>query len=478
MTPRPGDLLALPVLGDDPSDAIALRYAMLLIAVACAALALRGRRVLLVVAAAVFMEAALLFWTAGLGRPYGIFVDPAITRAASEVAAARLPGEDGPLSGEPRARPLAARLASLGVPADAVIASPTILPLLVVPAIAFAVLLLWPRHESAEAATLWLAFSTAEATAIHGGGFLPGVWSHPLGLATLLVVVVVVLASARLPWPRLRVALAAAGVLALVLVRPSSDVPPFADRLLALTVDQLPWLLLGGYGLASGAAPGAWALACGGGALYLAGAAEPWTTHAACRLGLILAATAPLLKLAHRAAVALVPGSVQARLGGPPGRVGFAALLLFTMPGSFTARWNPFALDAVAAESRPPLSTNVRPALAWVRANVPEHATCLASPDYAALVAIDGQRRVLRAPGLWEPADDQRRRRVERTLLAGREPDLLRRYQVGCVFFAASDVGWLGADSLDALDGVEGLQRGYADAYVRVYAVSDARSWR
>ena len=96
----------------------------------------------------------------------------------------------------------------------------------------------------------------------------------------------------------------------------------------------------------------------------------------------------------------------------------------------------------------------------------------MASPDYAALVAVVGERRVLRAPELWDPGDDQRRRRAERMLAAGREPDLLRRYQVGCVFFANSDVGWLGTTTREELDRVPGLQLGYADAFTRVYTVT------
>ncbi|HEY7511823.1 MAG TPA: hypothetical protein VIG50_16310, partial [Vicinamibacteria bacterium] len=370
MTPlRPSDLLFLPVLGDSGAETIALRYALAVLALACAALALRGRRGWLVLAAIAFVETALAFWAAALARPYGLFVDPDVTRRAAEVATARLPGEDGALSGEPRPRAAEVSLARAGVPADALIVLPTLLPLAVVPGIGLAIFLLWRRDEAAEAAALWLAFSTAEAAAARGEGFLPGLWAHPLASVGLLAVVVVVLASGRLPWPRLRAPAAVAGTLALALLPPAGSAPPFAQRALAAALEQGPWLLLGGYGLARGAPLPARCLALGGGLLYLAGpaAADSWAAPAALRLGLILAATRPLLALAERAARALVPARACARLQASPSRLGLAAVLLAAMPGGFVARWNPPALDPVADASRAPLSTNLMPGLHWLR---------------------------------------------------------------------------------------------------------------
>ena len=166
-----------------------------------------------------------------------------------------------------------------------------------------------------------------------------------------------------------------------------------------------------------------------------------------------------------------MPERVRHAVAVTPERFVFAVLLAATLPGCFAARWNPAALDPVVTASQSPLSTNLLPGLDWLRAHTPPEATCVASPDYAALVAVLGQRRVLRAPELWDPADDQRRRRAERMLVAGREPDLLRRYQLGCVFFASGDVGWLGTTAPDGLDGVGGLRLGYADTYTRVYLV-------
>jgi hypothetical protein len=271
----------------------------------------------------------------------------------------------------------------------------------------------------------------------------------------------------------------AAGVIATLALATTAPTAPtdsmvsFADRALALTFDQGPWLLLAAYGLARGAPPAAWSLMAGGGALYLAGAAaaDTWATHAAYRMGLILAATGPVLELARHATALLVPERGWLAASSAPERFGFAAFLALALPGGFAARWNPTTLDPVAAASQGPLSANLQPGLAWIRTHVPEEATCLAGPSYAAQVAVFGRRRVLRAPELWSPADDQRRRRTERMVLAGRERDLLRRYQVGCLFFGSGDEGWLGVVSREELDRVPALGVGYRDPYVTVYGV-------
>ena len=85
------------------------------------------------------------------------------------------------------------------------------------------------------------------------------------------------------------------------------------------------------------------------------------------------------------------------------------------------------------------------------------------------------RRRVLRAPELWQPADDQRRRRAERMLVAGREPELLRRYDVGCLFLASGDKGWLGIVSRDGFEALPGFEAGFRDPFVTVYRVAPDR---
>jgi hypothetical protein len=139
------------------------------------------------------------------------------------------------------------------------------------------------------------------------------------------------------------------------------------------------------------------------------------------------------------------------------------------LPGSFLAHWNPGKLDPVAFASRDPLPENLMPAMAWIREHVPRDEACVASPDYAPSVAVLGQRRVVRAPSLAITADDQRRRRAERMLVAGREPELRRRYAIGCLVFASGDEGWLGLRVRDDLDGLTGLQPVYRDRYVWIY---------
>jgi hypothetical protein len=474
VTLRPGDLLGLPAPDEAAAVQIALRYVLLLLALACAALFARGRRALAVLAAALFVEAALLVWTASLSRPYGLFVDPDVTRAAAEAATAVLPGADGALSGEPRPDSLSVRLVRWGLAPGKVIVWPSLLPLVVVPGLGLLIYLLGRGEAGAAAAVLWLAFSTPEPAALRGEGFLPGLWSHPAAAVLLVVVTGAALAAGRLRSRAPGIALGVVAALAFTWMRPGGPAPSLVGRLLAATLEQGPWLLLGAFGLARGAPAAAWSLVLGGGALYLLGprAADTWATHAAYRLGLILAATAPVLDLARGAAALLAPERLRRAVGATPERFGFAVLVAVTLPGSFTARWNPAALDPVVTASQSPLSTNLRPGLEWVRTHTPADATCVASPDYAALVAVVGERRVLRAPELWDPADDQRRRRAERILAAGREPELARRYQVGCVFFASSDVGWLGTTTREELDRVPGLRLGYADAFTRVYTVT------
>src|SRR5262245_27418684 len=94
--PRPGELLGLPPgLPDLLSQAPALRYALVVLALGWALVVARARPWLALLAGIVFFEVAAGFWVAGLGRPYGLFADPAVTRRAAEVtvAAAAAGGE-------------------------------------------------------------------------------------------------------------------------------------------------------------------------------------------------------------------------------------------------------------------------------------------------------------------------------------------------------------------------------------------------
>jgi hypothetical protein len=73
----------------------------------------------------------------------------------------------------------------------------------------------------------------------------------------------------------------------------------------------------------------------------------------------------------------------------------------------------------------------------------------LASPAYAPAVAAVSGRRVLRAPTLMTPSDDDRRRRLERAVLTGEAPSpaLLARYGLRYVLAAPGDFQDVGVDA-------------------------------
>ena len=477
VTGPPGALLGLPAgLADAPADVVNLRYAVAIVAIAWAALLSRGRLRLAWLAGVCCVELVLVFWIAGFGRPYGVLVDPQVTRQAAETSAAALGGDEGALAGEALRRSPATWLASRGVPAHGLIALPTLLPLLTVPAIAWLVAAVpRPRADALLAASLWLAFSTAQSEAVRGAGFLPGLWARPWASVAVIVVVACVLTAGRLPGRHAGIAVGLLVVAAWALVPAARPPLPLARRLLVATVDQAPWILLGGWGLARGAPGGAAALVAGGATAFLVlpvfRHVDTWGAEALYRVGLILASAGPLRRLLQAVVDGLLSDRSWRAAWGRPEWVGCGALFLACVPGSFLARWDPGTLDEVALATREPLSSHLGPVFRWVRHNLPPDATCMASPEYAPMVAVLAQRRVLRAPSLGAPADDQRRRRVERMLLAGREPDLLRRYRVQCVVFLDGDQGWLGLDSGDALARAPGLTLLYADAHAKVYGV-------
>jgi hypothetical protein len=303
---------------------------------------------------------------------------------------------------------------------------------------------------------------------------LTGLWGRPGSSLLLVTVVVAVLACSHLRSRRAALAAGTAVVALSAAAWPSGASPAAGERVLLALVDPSPWIFFAAWGLAHTAPPAAWALVAGGGGLFLFGpawGADAWGPHAMYRLGLFLAAARPLRLLLRFAGTALAR-SARRGLRRPPERLALALALAAGVPGSFLARWEPAKLDPLAAAAREPLSRNLQPAIEWLRANVPAEDTCLASPEYAPAVAVLAGRRVLRAPALAIPADDQRRRRTERMLVAGREPDLLRRYRIGCLFVAAGEQTWLGLSSRDRVDTLPGLTLGYRDGYASVYRVT------
>lgn len=466
------------LLGSDPSHQVALRYAFVAFTLGWAALVARASHRAAVIGGIVLVEVVLGFWVAGLHRPYGLFLDPGITRRAAETATAPLVGEDGFLAGEPRSGSVGTALAGWGLPPDAAIALPNLLPLVVVPVLGLAVFALGqPRDEAWIASVLWLAFSTSQAESVRGVGFLPGLWARPGPGLLLVALVILVLAAGRLRPRTVAIAAGTAIAAAWALVPAALPPLPLAERLMLMAFDPSPWIVLGVVGLVRGGAP-AVALVSAGGLLFLFApllGTDAWGAHAMYRLGLILASAGPLAAAMRWLFENVLP-SRAARAAPGPERLGLAALLVLTLPGSFLAQWNPGKLDPLAFASRDPLPENLMPAMAWIREHVPREEACVASPDYAPSVAVLGQRRVVRAPSLAVTADDQRRRRAERMLVAGREPELRTRYAIGCLVFASGDEGWLGLRAREDLDGLAALEPAYRDRYVWIYRPRPAAS--
>src|SRR5207249_4287107 len=65
-----------------------LRYLLLALALLWVLAALQGRRAAFLLAGVVFVLVASGFWIAALGRPYGLFVDPEITRREANMSVA------------------------------------------------------------------------------------------------------------------------------------------------------------------------------------------------------------------------------------------------------------------------------------------------------------------------------------------------------------------------------------------------------
>jgi len=440
------ELLRLPP-GEPDIDLHAglLRYLLLALALLWVLAALQGRRAAFLLAGVVFVLVASGFWIAALGRPYGLFVDPEITRreANMSVAVAGAPPGESFLVDVPVARDGWISLAPSLRPRAWLLIVPTLVPLLVLPVLGVLVYLLWPRRDEALVATaLCLLFSTGDLDAARGVGFVPGLWTHPGSALFLLLTVAVVLALGRLPVPEVvATALGAATTAAWIVVRAPFEGLDLADAALLLTLDQVPWCLLAAWAWPRGAAPAARAMIIGGAALVVLSAGpvgvDAWGSHAFYRFGLLLASAGPVTILASRAGEWLRRRPAFARFG-PPG-IGTALLVLAAAPICFLAWWTPTRSDRLMNESREPLTVRLRNAMAWVRKETPATAVFIASPDYAPYVAVLGGRRVLRAPALAIADDDIRRYRAEDKLLRGRPGKLGALYGLTHVFIGPGD---------------------------------------
>ena len=430
---RLGELLGLPAgLADIVGYSVAFRWALMLLVVGWAALSLRSRTPVVLLAGMAYTTAAVGFWSLALARPYGLLLDPDTTRWAAQVSVTAETGRsaEGFLSGEPTVATLWSRLAALGVPAETVLSLPSLLPLVILPAVAIAIWSLWnDRRRALLGACLWLAFSTGTLDALRGVGFVSSAWGHPEAVLTFLPFVSAVLAAGRLlSGSRLGLPVCAALVVLWGLFPGAAAPMGLPNSLLLLTLDQGPWLVLALVGARRGLDSATAALIGVGGLLVIACGlplgVDPWGAQASYRVGLILAASGPLQQVATRVGETLI--QYRSLRHSAAERVGIAALLLLFVPGSFLARWDPPRLDPRARASLEPLSPNLRTAMERIRKETAADGVFLASPEYAPHVAVLAGRRVLLAPTLVSsPVDLERRLRAERLSLSGADPGRL-----------------------------------------------------
>jgi len=474
----PGGLIGLPEPLDPVGHLAWARYLLVSMSVLWAASVARTRRSGALLAGLAFFGTAVGFWLLTFGRPYGLFVDPDATRRAAEVAVvATAGGPEGVLAAGPAASWTWALAGRSGLPRPFLLLVPTLLPLLLVPAVSVLLLTLWTdRTRAPVAALLWLAFSTGDLDALEGGGVVNGAWSHPEQALLFLPVVAAALLVGRWAGNTRAGAVLAGLPVAAFLAAPAAETAMLpAEVVLRLTVAQGLWLPLGVVGLVRSCDAATRALVMGGLLAAVVSAAgaplEFWGGHASFRLGLLLAASGPVLEAAARAGEWLSRAS--ARLAGPSSQVGLAAVLVAVLPGSFLAWWDPLRGDPVAAASVDPLSPVVRRAADWIRRETPPESVFVASSEYAAHVAVLGGRRLLRAPGLLAPSDDTARRRAERLVLSGRDAEPLgSRYRLTHVFVAPGDFRDRGIARPEDLDSNPCLRLRYADEEgLRVYEI-------
>ena len=477
---RLGELLHLPPGAPDvEQDVVLLRYALVLVALVWSSLRARGHSALALLAGLAFVILAQGFWAATLGRPYGLFLDPQVTRCTGDVsvaAAGAAPPGEGLLVDEPGTCPFWAATARSLHPGAYLCVLPTLVPVLVLPLIGALVYALSSRREHAFTASfLWLAFSTGDLETLRGVGFVPGLWTHPGSALLVALLVAAVLTLARLPVRVFASTLLGASLLTLWLfVRAPSAGRSLLETMLLLTLDQTPWWLLAAWGWRRGAEPASRALILGGACLVAASAlpvgVDAWGAHAFYRLGLLLAASGPVTEIASRVGAALsrlLPRPV------PAADLGAAALVLAGAPICFLAWWAPHRLDPLMDASRPPVSQRLVAAMDWIRGHTAPSSVFLASPDYAPSLAVLGGRRVLRAPTLGLAADELRRERMEDKVLSGRDPGRLGElYGLTHVFIAPGDFLSYGIRSPEDLGRQPRFRLLYADAVdYRVYAI-------
>jgi hypothetical protein len=162
-----------------------------------------------------------------------------------------------------------------------------------------------------------------------------------------------------------------------------------------------------------------------------------------------------------------------ARLGLAPDRLPQAVVVALVLAGGFLAWWDPVRTDPIARGSLEPMSETLMDTMQWLRTHTPREAVFLADDDYAAAIPVLAGRRVLRAPLLLAAPDEERRLRLQRTVLAGRPSGaLLQRYGLRYVFVAPGQFRAEGIVDPADLDRLSGLRLVYENGKgMRVYEV-------
>jgi hypothetical protein len=412
----PASMLGLPQVGLDTAVYAEARN-LLALPIVLGGLALyRGHRALALALGCLHVAGAALFWLMALGRPYGVLVTEAPTRWAAGVGvAAASGGADGAVVGVPG--PLSTALLARAFGEGAILV-PTLLPVLVVPALAVLLALLL-RGPGTLAALIFLVLHTDDASSLGRVGLLTEAWARPAAAAVVIVAATLALAvsrqTGRARW------LASAVVLAACAASPSPDPAPVLPALSSVLLDPLPWIVLA----AAGGHP-AWraagGLLAGAAAAVMLGATglplDVWVGSALFRVGLAAGVAHGLERLL---------GGVEARLG----RAGMGAAWCALLLGGPAMWWLPHEIDPVADASMVRVPTHVAEPMAWIRSHTAADAVFVAGEGEAPLVAVLGGRRVLRAPALGSAPDDEVRRRLEDEVRTGGQTrESLARYGV------------------------------------------------
>lgn len=475
-----GGLFGIPVgVPDVTYDVAGWRDLLVVIALVAAACEARARRRAALGFGLLFAVLAIAFWVSALARPYGVLSDPATTRWAADVSVAGgAGGEEGFVTGEPST---AGRWASLArhIRPDVVVLLPTLCPLLIVPAAALAIAVLWPRRESTLAALLWLGGSSGALETLRGAGFVPGLWARPGPSVLWVLTLAALLAAARARAIWITTAVAAAGAaLWLALGHRGPALGP-VEALLAITLDQHVWLAAGLLGIWRTRDRAAAAL-CGLGALLAllrasGGPGDVWAGAAFVRAGLLLGTALWLDEVSPRLVSPMPEAARRAFewLRFSPPHVPTAVALAVVLTGSLLTWWDPVRTDPWARASLEPVPEALAQAMQWLREHTPPGACVLAHDDYAAAVSVLGGRRVLRAPGLVHPVDEERRLRLQRGVFAGDPPPALReRYGLTYVFLGPGQFREEGIEEPEDLERRGGVRLAYANAKgMRLYEI-------